>query len=86
MNTRQSILRGQKPNASHMAALQQADATLRNVREMLPLSTSPRGPGSLPRRMKALQKTWKTRRSLSGLETWADKRATGTHGHDRRIR
>ncbi|KAH7551647.1 hypothetical protein BM1_09281 [Bipolaris maydis] len=30
MNTRQSILRGQKPNASHMAALQQADATLRN--------------------------------------------------------
>ncbi|EUC31305.1 hypothetical protein COCVIDRAFT_29011 [Bipolaris victoriae FI3] len=30
MNSRQSILRGEKPNASHMAALQQADATLRN--------------------------------------------------------
>ncbi|EOA87524.1 hypothetical protein ACJQWK_09044 [Exserohilum turcicum] len=30
MNSRQSILRGQKPNASHLAALQQADATLRN--------------------------------------------------------
>jgi hypothetical protein len=31
MNTRNSILRGQKPNASHLGALQQADATLRNV-------------------------------------------------------
>lgn len=30
MNSRQSILRGQKPNASHMAALQQIDGTLRN--------------------------------------------------------
>ena len=48
MNSRQSILRGEKPNASHMAALQQADATLRNVREMLPLSTSPREAGGLP--------------------------------------
>lgn len=35
MNTRQSILRGQKPNASHLAALQQADATLRNVRDTI---------------------------------------------------
>ena len=32
MNSRHSILRGQKPNASHLGALQQADATLRNVR------------------------------------------------------
>lgn len=48
MNSRQSILRGEKPNASHMAALQQADATLRNVREILPLSTPPRGAGGLP--------------------------------------
>lgn len=31
MNSRHSILRGQKPNASHLGALQQADATLRNV-------------------------------------------------------
>ncbi|KAF2850413.1 hypothetical protein T440DRAFT_87223 [Plenodomus tracheiphilus IPT5] len=30
MNSRNSILRGQKPNASHLGALQQADATLRN--------------------------------------------------------
>ncbi|KAI8930963.1 hypothetical protein NX059_011975 [Plenodomus lindquistii] len=30
MNSRNSILRGQRPNASHLAALQQADATLRN--------------------------------------------------------
>lgn len=30
MNTRNSILRGQKPNASHLGALQHADATLRN--------------------------------------------------------
>ncbi|KAF2025708.1 hypothetical protein EK21DRAFT_116562 [Setomelanomma holmii] len=32
MNTRNGILRGQKANASHFAALQQADATLRNER------------------------------------------------------
>lgn len=32
MNSRNSILRGQKPNASHLGALQQADATMRNVR------------------------------------------------------
>jgi uncharacterized protein HemX len=32
MNARQSILRGQKPDASHLGALQQIDATLRNVR------------------------------------------------------
>ncbi|KAH9875734.1 hypothetical protein IAQ61_003198 [Plenodomus lingam] len=31
MNSRNSILRGQKPNASHLGLLQQADATLRNV-------------------------------------------------------
>jgi hypothetical protein len=31
VNSRYSILRGQKPNASHLGALQQADATLRNV-------------------------------------------------------
>ncbi|KAL6707253.1 hypothetical protein ACN47E_004241 [Coniothyrium glycines] len=30
VNSRNSILRGQRPNASHLAALQQADATLRN--------------------------------------------------------
>ncbi|KAF1837711.1 hypothetical protein BDW02DRAFT_108765 [Decorospora gaudefroyi] len=30
LNSRNSILRGQKPNASHLGALQQADATLRN--------------------------------------------------------
>ncbi|CAO2650195.1 Nn.00g014870.m01.CDS01 [Neocucurbitaria sp. VM-36] len=30
MNSRNSILRGQKPNASHLGALQQTDATLRN--------------------------------------------------------
>ena len=35
MNSRHSILRGQKPNASHLGALQQADATLRNVRQNL---------------------------------------------------
>ncbi|KAJ4299441.1 hypothetical protein N0V90_004686 [Kalmusia sp. IMI 367209] len=29
MNSRNSILRGQKPNASHLAALQAADSTLR---------------------------------------------------------
>ena len=29
MNTRNSILRGQKPNASHLHALQAADSTLR---------------------------------------------------------
>jgi hypothetical protein len=38
MNTRNSILRGQKPNASHLGALQQADATLRNVCQIM---TSP---------------------------------------------
>jgi hypothetical protein len=32
INSRNSILRGQKPNASHLGALQQVDATLRNVR------------------------------------------------------
>jgi hypothetical protein len=32
MNSRNSVLRGQKPNASHLGALQQADATMRNVR------------------------------------------------------
>jgi hypothetical protein len=37
MHSRQSILRGQKPNASHLAALQQADANLRNVRQILSL-------------------------------------------------
>ncbi|RMZ74702.1 hypothetical protein GMOD_00003776 [Pyrenophora seminiperda CCB06] len=31
VSTRASILRGQKPNINHMGALQQADATLRNV-------------------------------------------------------
>ncbi|KAJ4991511.1 hypothetical protein SVAN01_02892 [Stagonosporopsis vannaccii] len=31
MNSRYSILRGQKPNASHQAALQQVDGTLRNL-------------------------------------------------------
>lgn len=31
MNSRYSILRGQKPNPSHLAALQQVDGTLRNV-------------------------------------------------------
>lgn len=34
MNSRYSILQGQKPNASHLAALQQVDGTLRNVRQM----------------------------------------------------
>lgn len=32
MNTRNSVLRGQKPNASHLSALQAADSTLRMVR------------------------------------------------------
>ncbi|CAI9632080.1 hypothetical protein GT037_005775 [Alternaria burnsii] len=36
MNSRNSILRGQKPNASHLGALQQADATMRN--ELLAIS------------------------------------------------
>jgi hypothetical protein len=40
MNTRNSILRGQKPNASHLGALQQADATLRNVRRTMTSSVS----------------------------------------------
>ncbi|KAF2832532.1 hypothetical protein CC86DRAFT_341122 [Ophiobolus disseminans] len=31
MNSRNSVLRGQKPNAGHLGALQQADATLRNA-------------------------------------------------------
>lgn len=34
MNTRNSILRGQKPNASHLNALQSADSTLRMVRNL----------------------------------------------------
>ncbi|KAH7411957.1 hypothetical protein DE146DRAFT_627970 [Phaeosphaeria sp. MPI-PUGE-AT-0046c] len=32
VNSRNSILRGQNPNASHLGALQQVDATLRNER------------------------------------------------------
>jgi hypothetical protein len=35
MHSRQSILRGQRPNASHLVALQQADANLRSVRQIL---------------------------------------------------
>jgi hypothetical protein len=35
INSRNSILRGQKPNASHLGALQQVDATLRNVHTSL---------------------------------------------------
>jgi hypothetical protein len=31
VNARNSILRGQRPNAGHQGALQQVDATLRNV-------------------------------------------------------
>ena len=31
MNSRNSILRGQKPNASHLGALQQADAYVENT-------------------------------------------------------
>jgi hypothetical protein len=38
VNGRNTILRGQRPNASHMAALQQLDATLRNVRRIAELS------------------------------------------------
>lgn len=34
MNTRNSILRGHKPNASHLSALQAADSTLRMVRHI----------------------------------------------------
>jgi hypothetical protein len=33
MNSRNGILQGQKPNAGHFGALQQVDATLRNVRQ-----------------------------------------------------
>lgn len=33
MNSRYSILRGQRPNASHLAALAQVDGTLRTVRQ-----------------------------------------------------
>ncbi|KAH8723366.1 hypothetical protein GQ44DRAFT_761032 [Phaeosphaeriaceae sp. PMI808] len=33
MNTRNSILRGQKPNAAHFAHLQHADSTLRNTKK-----------------------------------------------------
>jgi len=36
MQSRNTILRGQKPNASHLGALQQIDATLRN--ELLAIS------------------------------------------------
>ncbi|KAI4645159.1 hypothetical protein J4E93_005959 [Alternaria ventricosa] len=36
MNSRNSILRGQRPNASHLGLLQQADATMRN--ELLAIS------------------------------------------------
>jgi hypothetical protein len=38
MNARNSVLRGQKPNASHLTALQAADATLRN--ELLAMTDS----------------------------------------------
>lgn len=34
VNARHSVLRGQKPNASHIPALQQVDGTLRNVRQL----------------------------------------------------
>jgi hypothetical protein len=40
MNSRNSILRGQKPNANHLGALQQADATLRNVGQTVALISS----------------------------------------------
>jgi hypothetical protein len=43
MNSRQSILRGQKPNASHAGALLQADATLRNVCQLPPQNAAPLG-------------------------------------------
>ena len=35
MHSRQNILRGQRPNATHLTALHQADANLRNVRQIL---------------------------------------------------
>lgn len=38
MNSRNSVLRGQKPNASHFASLQAADSTLRMVRQPPPTS------------------------------------------------
>ena len=44
MNNRSSILRGQKPNASHLSALQQADTTLRNVRWFTPFANPPPTP------------------------------------------
>jgi hypothetical protein len=40
MNSRNTILRGQKPNASHLGALQQVDATLRNVCHILAFKTN----------------------------------------------
>jgi hypothetical protein len=38
MNSRNSVLRGQRPNASHFASLQAADTSLRMVRRIPPTS------------------------------------------------
>jgi hypothetical protein len=57
VNSRHSILRGQKPNASHFAALQQADATLRNVCDTIPPSTASQSAGSFPQQSKRARKS-----------------------------